>query len=287
MKFWLLAPWTPVEEMVELAQFAETLGFEGIMGADHAFVPENMAPNYPYANDGKAPIHAALAYPDVWTTLTAIAAVTKKLRLSTAVYVLPLRHPVEVAKATANLATFSSNRLVLGAGVGWMKEEFDAYGIDFHSRGRRTDEILDLLPMLWHGGTVSHQGEFFNLPPLRVTPTPSAQIPIYIGGSSEAALGRAARSGDGWIGTGNSTTEASALLDRIHSLRERNGRLDEPFDNVVTLTDFSDIGAVHALQDKGMTSLVFGFGKPGLPMARRKQQMEQFARYIMDSWVTS
>jgi len=284
MKFWLLAPWTPADEMVELACHAEGLGFAGIMGADHAFVPVTMAANYPYAEDGRPPIDASLAYPDVWTTITAMAAATSTLKLSTAVYVLPLRHPIDVAKATANIATLSDNRLVLGVGVGWMKEEFDAFGVDFHSRGRRTDEMLGILRKLWRGDVAEHQGEFFNLPPLTITPTPERMVPVYVGGSSEAALRRASHLGQGWIGTGNSTAEAGRLLERLGALRQASNRQDEPFDCVVALSEFSDMAAVRALEQKGMTSLVFGFNDPGLSLADKQRQMDGFARYVMETW---
>lgn len=92
-----------------------------------------MVADYPYTDDGKPPISGDMPYPDVWTSLAAIAAVTERIKLSTAVYVLPLRHPIEVAKATGTIARLSNNRVILGAGVGWMREEFDVYGVAAHT----------------------------------------------------------------------------------------------------------------------------------------------------------
>jgi probable F420-dependent oxidoreductase len=281
MKYWLIAPWLVPEEMIELARHAEELGFEGLMGADHGFIPQSMAANYPYAEDGKPPITGDMPYPDVWTTITAMAMVTERLKFSTAVYVLPLRHPVEVAKATGNIARLSNNRLVLGAGVGWMREEFAAYGVDFKTRGRRMDEMIDVLRTLWRGGYVEHHGEFFDFDPLQLAPAPSQPIPIYIGGSSEMALRRAARCAQGWIGTGNVASEVPALLEQLNSLRREYGRQDEPFDSVVALTELDDLDTIRRLEGLGMTSMVFGFVDRTLDLDGKRVQMEMFAEYLM------
>lgn len=281
MKYWLIAPWLIPEEMIELARHAEELGFEGLMGADHGFIPQSIAANYPYAEDGKPPITGDMPYPDVWTTITAMAMVTERLKFSTAVYVLPLRHPVEVAKATGNIARLSNNRLVLGAGVGWMREEFAAYGVDFKTRGRRMDEMIDVLRTLWRGGYVEHHGEFFDFDPLQLAPAPSQPIPIYIGGSSQMALRRAARCAQGWIGTGNLASEVPALLEQLNSLRREYGRQDEPFDSVVALTELDDLDTIRRLEGQGMTSMVFGFVDRTLDLDGKRLQMDMFAEYLM------
>src|SRR6185369_4233142 len=131
-------------------------------------------------------------YPDCWVTIAAMAAVTTRLKFSTSVYVLPLRNIFEVAKATGTLAIMSDNRFVLGAGLGWMKDEFDIYGVPFETRGRRTSEMMVVLRKLWAGGMVSHQGEFFDFAPLQIAPAPDRTVPIYLGGSSAPALKRIA-----------------------------------------------------------------------------------------------
>ena len=175
MKIWLIAPWCSAEDMVELAKHAEGHGFEGIMGADHGFVPKAMESGYLYSEDGKPPITGDMAYPDAWSTIGAMAAVTDRIKLSTAVYVLPLRHPIEVAKATGTLARLSDNRVILGAGSGWMKEEFDVYGVDFKSRGRRMNEMIEVMRKFWARGYVAHEGEFFSFPELQLAPAPTCR----------------------------------------------------------------------------------------------------------------
>ena len=139
-----------------------------------------------------------------------MAAVTRRLRFSVAVYVLPLRNPFEVARATGTLAILSGNRFILGAGIGWMKEEFDIYGVDFRTRGKRFDEYLDVLQLLWRGGMVEYHGTHFDFPPLQISPAPDAPVPIFLGGASTAALARTARKADGWIGAGNTPDEVPA-----------------------------------------------------------------------------
>ncbi len=282
MKFWLIAPWLGPEEMIELAREAESLGFEGMMGADHGFVPKTMAAEYLYTDDGRPPIHGEMPYPDVWTTLTAMAMETTKLKLSTAVYVLPLRHPIEVAKATGTLARISGGRLILGAGAGWMKEEFDVYGVDFATRGRRMDECVEVIRKLQAGGYVAHEGEFFSFPELALAPAPDAPVPIYFGGASRVALRRAARTGQGWIGAGNTIDEVPAILDTLNELRREAGREGEAFEVVCPVMQINEIDRLKALEEQGLTSICFGFADNyEMPLEQKRGAMRWFADAVM------
>ncbi len=170
MKFWQAITWAETEQLCDIAVFAEELGFEGLMGADHALYPQSMAPDYPYSDTGRPPQTAEHEYPDMWTAFAAMAAVTKRIKLTCGVYVLPVRHPVEVAKQAATLAILSQGRFALGVGSGWMKEEFDVYGVDFKSRGKRMDEMLDVMEGLWQGGMFEYHGEHFDFPPIQISP---------------------------------------------------------------------------------------------------------------------
>ncbi len=282
MKFWFIAPWVVPEEMIELAKHAEALGFEGLMGADHAFVPEKIGSSYLYSDDGKPPFDASMPFPEVWTTISAMAMVTTRLKFSTSIYILPLRNPVEVAKATGTVARISGNRLILGAGVGWMKEEFDAYGVDFKTRGRRMDECVEVIRKLQAGGFVEHHGEFFDLPGVAVAPAPEQPVPIYFGGTSKPALRRAARLGQGWIGTGNDIDEVPGILERLNTLRREAGRESEPFDVVCPVMQIREVERLKALEEQGLTALCFGF-KQGheLPLDEKRGAMDWFAREVM------
>ena len=285
MKIWLIAPWCSAEDMVELAKHAEGHGFEGIMGADHGFVPKAMESGYLYSEDGKPPITGDMAYPDVWSTIGAMAAVTERIKLSTAVYVLPLRHPIEVAKATGTLARLSDNRVILGAGSGWMKEEFDVYGVDFKSRGRRMNEMIEVMRKLWAGGYVAHEGEFFAFPELQLAPAPTQPVPIYIGGASNLALKRAARLGQGWIGAGNDLEEMPEILQKLNDYRAEFGRENEDFETVVAVHQLQKVDEVKRLEEQGMTSAVFGFSDHTLSLSDKLKQMDMFAQYLMPSLV--
>jgi probable F420-dependent oxidoreductase len=281
MKFWQMVTWAETEHYCDIARCAEELGFHGIMNADHAFFPQQVNSPYPYSTDGKPPMATDSEYPDAWVSLAQMAAVTSRLMFSTSVYVLPLRNPIEVAKATGSLALMSNNRFILGAGVGWMKEEFDAYGVDFRSRGKRYDECLDAIQQLWTGEWTQYHGEHVRFDALRILPAPTQKVPVYLGGSSEIALRRIARRADGYIGNGNTVEEVPPLLAHLQALREQAGRAQEPFETVLGLSGSPDVDTYRRLQDYGMTSGVsppfaFTLGWQS-SMAQKREQMERFA----------
>lgn len=285
LKFWLIAPWLPAEEMIGLAQHAEEFGFEGLMGADHGFIPKTMAPNYLYTDDGTPPITGDMPYPDVWTTIAAMAMATERLKFSTAVYVLPLRHPIEIAKATGTIARISNNRLIVGAGAGWMKEEFDVYGVDFKTRGKRMDETIDVMRKIWAGGDVEHHGEFFDFPPLAVAPAPDVAPPIYIGGASKVALRRAARTGQGWIGAGNTIDEVPEILATLNTLRREYGREDEPFETVCPVREINETERLKELEEQGLSSICFGFADNyKTPLDEKRGYLSWFADKVMSKF---
>ena len=285
MRFWQSITWAETDQLIEIARFAETLGFEGIIGADHALYPKEMAPAYPYSESGYPPQTAESEYPDMWTSCAAMAAVTTRLRFVCGVYVLPLRHPIEVAKQAATLSILSQGRFVLGVGTGWMKEEFDLYGVDFARRGPRMDEMIDVLRGLWQGGFYEHHGAFFDFDPIVVSPTPSEPIPIYFGGAAPVALRRTAREGDGWIGVGNSVDDAPAVRAELARLRAEAGRADEPLETLVGLYGDVRIDDFRRLEDVGMTSGIhlpfwFAFDGPST-VDQKKHLMESFAEKVL------
>ena len=286
MKFWILAPWVSAEELAELAVLAQQLGFHGMMGADHAFIPRKMAALYPYTADGKPYISGEMYYPDAMITSAAMLMKTSTLQVSTAVYILPLRHPVEVAHMSSTLAQISGNRFVLSIGVGWMREEFEVMSVDYHSRGRRTDEAIEVLRKIWQGGYVSHEGEFFNFDQIQQAPAPSQMIPIYVGGSSKAALKRAARVGDGWIGTGHTLRELHDLLQQLGELRVEFNRQSVPFEIIGTPSEAPGFEELRAFQDKGMTAVSFGFAysPDSNSQAGRKKAMTAYSNKVIKPW---
>jgi probable F420-dependent oxidoreductase len=285
MKFWQMVPWMETEQLVGVAKFAEEVGFEGVMNADHAVYPEVVNAPYPYSPTGKPLMSPDWPYPDAWITIMAMAAATTTLKLSTSVYVLPLRSPFEVAKATGTLAILTNNRFILGAGIGWMKDEFDIYGVDFRKRGKIMDEMIEILRKLWAGGMVSYEGEIFGFPALQIAPAPDKTVPIYLGGSSPAALKRIAKMADGFIGNGNMPDEVPRIISEIQRLRAEAGRAHLPFEFVMGVNTPPDLDTFKRLRDQGMTSGVsypfyFSLGMHS-SLDDKKRVMEDFAeRFI-------
>lgn len=285
MKFWQSITWAETDQLCDIARFAEELGFEGIIGADHALYPRTMAPGYPYSESGYPTQTADSEYPDMWTSTAAMAALTTRLRFVCGVYVLPLRNPIEVAKQAATLAILSQGRFALGVGVGWMKEEFDIYGVDFASRGRRMDEMIEVLRGLWTGDYFEYHGEFFDFGPIVVSPRPSHPIPLYFGGAAPIALRRTARVGDGWIGAGNTPEEVPLVLGEIERMRVEAGRGGQPFESLVGVYAEPGVDLFRRLEDAGMTSGIhlpfwFTFDGPST-LDQKKLEMERFAEDII------
>ena len=286
MKFWQAITWAETDQLVEIARCAEELGFHGVMSGDHAVYPEAIAPHYPYSDSGLPPMQADDEYPDQTAIFAAMAAVTRTLQFTCGVYVLPLRNPHEVARAAATLAVLSNNRFVLGVGVGWMKEEFDIYGVDFRARGKITDEMIDVLHLLWKGEMVEYHGAHFDFPRLQLSPAPAMAPPVYIGGTSEAALRRAARVGDGYIGAGTAPEGVAPLLQRLDQLRREYDRAHLPFESMLGISAVPSLDLYHTLQDAGLTSTVappfqYALGKKHSSIDEKKRCMEQYAESII------
>ena len=277
MKFWQMVSYMEVDQLVEVARIAEEVGFEGVMGSDHVLYPQNMETPYPYSSDGKIFINGESEFPDPWVSTAAMAAVTSRLKFSTSIYILPLRNPIEIARAASTLSIMTNERFILSAGVGWMKEEFDNYGIDFRSRGRRTDEIIEVLHKLWGEDWVEHHGEFFHYDKIKVRPRPRQAIPIFTGGSSPAALKRAARSADGWIGHGNTPEEVPELMQKLAALRADYGRSELPFETVLGLTSPPDYDTFKRLEEVGMTA---GVSYPFPLVFERNSSLDEKRRYM-------
>ena len=286
MKFWQAITWAETEQLIEIARFAEEMGFHGLMSGDHAVYPESIVPNYPYSESGVPPMQPDDEYPDQTAIFAAMAAVTSTLLFTCGVYVLPLRNPHEVARASATLAILSDNRFILGVGIGWMKEEFDIYGVDFHRRGKITDEIIEILQSLWSGTMVEYHGAHFDFPRVQLSPAPSTHPPIYVGGSSQIALRRAARVGGGYIGAGTAPEDVGPLLRRLHELRQEYGRDHLPFEAMLGISAAPSLKLYQRLADDGLDSTVappfqYALGKKHSTIDEKKQFMESYAESIV------
>jgi len=286
VRFWQSLFLCEGDQMIEVAKMVEALGLDGALIADHLLHFDHQESTYLYSEDGKPPSFTPdTLWPESWSLIATLCAVTERIKFSTNVFILPLRNPIEVAKSTGSVAYFSNDRVVLGAGAGWMKEEFDALGVDFSTRGRRYDECIEVIRKLQTGELVEHHGEFFDFPPVVMTPTPSRPVPIYCGGSSKPALRRAARVGDGWLGPGQTLDDALATLGQIAALRAEYGRQNAEFDAVVPI--YGEVGPddVKRLEDAGATgfvSLPFAFTvAPSSDLAQKRAYLEQFAEQMI------
>ncbi|GAA1674640.1 TIGR03619 family F420-dependent LLM class oxidoreductase [Nonomuraea maheshkhaliensis] len=249
MRFWLGASFADSDQFVELARAAERCGFDALTLSDHLFYADFASP-YPYSRSGRPRWDAGTHWPDVWVTIGAMAAVTSTLRFSPNVYIAPARDLFTVAKLVSTAAVLSHDRVTFGVGVGWCKEEFLGTGQDFHTRGKRLDAMLPVLRSLWSGETVTVDG----LPPLSISPTPAAPIPVYVGGDSEAALRRAARLGDGWIGNRIYTEEQfDTVLADLRGHLDANGRSMDGFEIIAPLAVPPEAETYRRFADKGVT----------------------------------
>jgi probable F420-dependent oxidoreductase len=185
----------------------------------------------------------------------AMAAVTKRLRFLTGIYVLPMRNPFNVAKAVGTAAVLSGGRVTLGVGVGWMREEFALLEQPFEQRGPRTDEMIEVMRKLWRGGMVEHHGRFYDFPRLQMSPAPPGPIPILVGGISDAAFRRVGRLGDGWISDIHTFEELRTIIAKIRAQRRAAGREQEPLEIVAACSDAFGVDGCRRLEEIGVTHL--------------------------------
>jgi len=219
------APVATADYAAGLARTAEELGFESIWPVEHVVMPETYTSIYPYSPDGRMPIpDAAIPDPMIWNTWA--AANTRTLKVGTAMVILPQHNPLVYAKALASLDQLSGGRVILGAGIGWLKEEADAVGTDFANRGKRTDEYIEAMKMLWRDRIASYDGEHVSFKDVKCNPRPVREdgIPIHIGGHSKAAARRAGRLGDGFLPLGGSISALGALWKLVEETAKAHGR---------------------------------------------------------------
>ena len=227
--------------LAKMGRLAEDAGADSVWVNDHLLMVEGGRSPYPFTPDGAIPWPMDLPWYECLTAASFLAASTSRCRIGTSVLILPQRNVLELAKTSATLDALSGGRFVLGIGVGWFAEEIEALGYRFETRGRRTDEMIEVLRHCWTGRPPPFEGEEIFVPEgLVFEPRPSQPggPPILVGGMSRAALRRAALRGDGWLAFQRDeidTGELAGLLETLEDLRGQAGRLDEPFSNVVRL----------------------------------------------------
>lgn len=256
MQFWSGTAFIDTTDAVPLARMLDEAGYDGVVTSDHLIHPRHLQSPYPDSATGTPPWPAATPWPDPWVLTGAMAAVTRRLRFSNAVYIAPARPLLDVAKQVATAAVLADGRVSLAVGVGWMREEYELMGQDFRTRGRRLDEMIPALRALWRGGWVSWDGLYYQVPDMMIEPHPPTAVPILAGGESEAALQRAARLCDGWVGYAYTLEEAARYARRLTELRARYERQDVPFDILVALLDPPTPDLYLRALDAGITAVM-------------------------------
>lgn len=252
-------PFGERESAKVLAKASEEFGVESLWTVEHVVVPVGYESAYPYAKGGKMPGPEESSIPDPLAWLSFMAAITETVKLATGILLLPQRHPLYVAKEVATIDRLSNGRLLLGIGIGWMQEEFDALGIPFDERVGRTEESVEALRSLWSPGASDFHGKFYNWNACHSNPKPhqSGGVPVVVGGHVKGAARRAGRLGDGFFPAKGSIDQMKLMLDEMRGEAKRVGR-DASAIELTTMPDLRDHDHLRALIDLGFTRFVTG-----------------------------
>lgn len=245
-----------------LARAAEEAGYDSFVVPDSICYPEVSDTTYPFNPDGSREFLDDKPFLEPFALIPAMGAVTDRIRFVTFVIKLPIRHPVLVAKQITSTAVLTDDRLVLGVGTSPWPEDYEITGVPWARRGKRMDEMITVMRGLMAGGYFEFHGEIFDVPSIKMCPTPRRPVPILIGGHHEAALKRAAVDGDGWLHGGGDPADLPGLLDRLAILRKEHGTEDKPFEVQVISLDAYTPDGVHRLEELGVTDVIVGFRWP-------------------------
>jgi probable F420-dependent oxidoreductase len=273
-----VGPMAYAEGAIAIAQSAEAGGFESLWTVEHTVVPAGYQSAYPYSDTGRMPGPEDSDIPDPLIWLSFVASATSTIRLGTGILILPQRNPVTLAKEVATLDRLSGGRVELGIGVGWLEEEFDALGVPFSDRGKRTDDHVAALRALWTQDQASHHSAYTSFTNAISRPRPTqGSVPIVVGGHSQAAARRAGRLGDGFFPGKGDHAELAALIEVMRATAVEHGR--DPDAIEVTAGGNGALGSkaldeVKALADLGVSRVIV----PPLSFDPQGQR-EAFARY--------
>jgi probable F420-dependent oxidoreductase len=242
-----------------VARAAEEAGFDSLWAVEHVVVPRGYKSEYPYDESGKMPGGESFDIPDPLVWLSYVAAATTTIQLATGILIVPQRNPLVLAKEIATLDKLADGRFILGVGVGWLEEEFDAIGVPFAERGRRLDDHVAAMRALWTEEDASYDGEFSSFGSLVSLPKPARPVPVVVGGHSRPAARRAGRLGDGFFPAKGSNEELKELFDIMRKTALEHGR--DP--DAIELTTGGaaafapdPVAALRELEDMGVSRVV-------------------------------
>lgn len=286
MNFTLGIALSPLEQLTELARTAEECGYAAIALPDSIFYAEHVGAAYPYTPDGSRFWTADTPWADPMVAAAAMGAVTSRIRFYTQVLKLGPRNPVLLARQVGSVAYLTGNRFGLGVGLGWSPEESQWCGAPFTDRGARTDEAIEVLRLILGGGMVEYHGKHFAFDKLRMSPAPTAPVPIYVGGHTEPALRRAARTGDGWSSAMMRFDRLRAVIARLTELRAEYGRTDVPFEIQAVCVDRFGLDGYRQQAEAGVTDAIvvpwmfYGAGFDA-DLATKKDGLRRFADEVI------
>ena len=259
MRFGVALARTRPEMFAEVASAADELGFESLWLSDHLVFPVRMAGS-PHdldaGEDAHPPVPPTTPVFDVGAMLAHLAARTVRIRLGTFVYLLAIRHPFVAARTFATADVLSGGRVEVGVGAGWLRSEWEAAGLDPSTRGAGLDEAIEVCRRLWSEPEVDHDGRHWRWDAVAFEPKPvQHRLPVLVGGESDAALRRAARLGDGWIGMDHDVADALSWMARLGAAQEATGRTGPP-SSVTTGGTPADDAALAAYESAGVDRLI-------------------------------
>ena len=302
-------PLATPERLGIIARKGEEFGFDALLTGDHILVPKNISSPYPYTEGGEFPGSSSGESMEQITLLSYIAGQTSKIRLVTSVLIVPHRNPLIAAKSLATLDVLSGGRLVVGVGVGWMREEFEALGLPpFEERGAVTDEYIRAFKVLWTEDDPHFEGKYISFDDITFLPKPvqKPHPPIWVGGESRPALRRTAELADGWYPLGSNPTfpmgtpdELKAGLDRLAQYAERFARDPKTIETIYRTHQFEltkDAGGADRLpfvgdadqiagdirryQDMGVTTMIWDFLRQTDDLDQMLGLMEDFSKQV-------
>jgi alkanesulfonate monooxygenase SsuD/methylene tetrahydromethanopterin reductase-like flavin-dependent oxidoreductase (luciferase family) len=253
MKFSLGLMFLPPDQYIPLAECAEENGWDSVNVCDGLFFYEKTSVDYPYSDDGARYWVGETPFMDPWALIPAMAMRTQRIRFWTNVLKLPVRNPLLVAKTVSTAAVIAGNRVGLGVGLSPWPEDFEVCGEEWSNRGPRCSEMIEIIRKALTGEMFEHHGKYYDFPALQISPVPSEPVPIYIGGTVDAVLKRAARIGDGFVSPNTTAQAVGDYAKKIHQYRAQYGTQDKPFEIISVAIDTHDLEGHRRLQELGVT----------------------------------
>ena len=289
MQFTMSVAMSQPQDFAALARTAEECGFDQIAVPDSIFWSEQVSSAYPYTGDGSRMWNESTPFVDPFQAVAAMGSVTERIRFCTHVIKVGVRDAVLLAKQVQSAAVLTGGRFTFGAGVGWLREEFEWCGQPFEKRGARVDEELEAVQALLTGDWAEMSGEHVQFGRIKMAPPPPTRVPIYVGGHTDVALRRTVRFADGWTSAMITYDELRELIPKVNDLLTAAGRDPEGFVFQVASSDRYGLEGYRDLASIGVNDVVtipwmfYGVGLDG-PLEAKQDGIRRFAKDVIEQW---